>query len=146
MKTFQTGKTIRLNNIEDSYWDLNVGDIFYNFVKDIATPKYEVLDKKYIFRSVDPYDIDENGNMYTYNPVEVSKDEFKDTALFLAVTSDDGGQAIIVLTIKNLETGETFEDISEHHGENYNSKFIEWSSKDENDAFDLADWYLCKTK
>lgn len=30
MKTFQTGKTIRLNNIEDSYWDLNVGDIFYN--------------------------------------------------------------------------------------------------------------------
>lgn len=146
MKTFQTGKTIRLNNIEDSYWDLNVGDIFYNFVKDIATPKYEVLDKKYIFRSVDPDDIDENGNMYTYNPVEVSKDEFKDTALFLAVTSDDGGQAIIVLTIKNLETGETFEDISEHHGENYNSKFIEWSSKDENDAFDLADWYLCKTK
>ena len=146
MKTFQTGKTIRLNNIEDSYWDLNVGDIFYNFVKDIATPKYEVLDKKYIFRSVDPDDIDENGNMYTYNPVEVSKDEFKDTALFLAVTSNDGGQAIIVLTIKNLETGETFEDISEHHGENYNSKFIEWSSKDENDAFDLADWYLCKTK
>lgn len=146
MKTFQTGKTIRLNNIEDSYWDLNVGDIFYNFVKDIATPKYEVIDKKYIFRSVDPDDIDENGNMYTYNPVEVSKDEFKDTALFLAVTSDDGGQAIIVLTIKNLETGETFEDISEHHGENYNSKFIEWSSKDENDAFDLADWYLCKTK
>jgi hypothetical protein len=109
MKTFQTGKTIRLYNIEDSYWDLNVGDIFYNFVKDIATPKYEVLDKKYIFRSVDPDDIDENGNMYTYNPVEVSKDDFKDTGLFLAVTSDDGGQAIIVLTIKNLETGEIFE-------------------------------------
>ncbi len=145
MKTFQTGKTIRLHNIEDSYWDLNVGDIFYNFVKDIATPKYEVLDKKYIFHSVDPDDIDENGNMYTYNPVEVSKDDFKDTGLFLAVTSDDGGQAIIVLTIKNLETGETFEDISEHNEKGYSSEFIEWSSKDENDAFNLADWYF-KTK
>jgi len=146
MKTFQTGKTIRLHNIEDSYWDLNVGDIFYNFVKDIATPKYEVLDKKYIFRSVDPDDIDENGNMYTYNPVEVSKDDFKDTGLFLAVTSDDGGEAIIVLTIKNIETGEIFEDISEeHNGGDYNSEFIEWSSKDENDAFELADWYF-KTK
>ena len=145
MKIFQTGKTIRLNNIEDSYYDLNVGDVFYNFIKDIATPKYEILDKKYIFRSVDPDDIDENGNMHTYNPVEVSKDDFKDTALFLAVTSDDGGQKIIVLTIKNLETGETFEDISEHNGKDYNSEFIEWSSKDENDAFDLADWYF-KTK
>ena len=146
MKEFRTGKTIRLHNIEDSYWDLNTGDIFYNFVKDIATPKYEVLDKKYIFRSVDPDDIDENGNMYTYNPVEVSKDEFKDTALFLAVTSDDGGEAIIVLTIKNIETGEIFEDISEeHNGGDYNSEFIEWSSKDENAAFELADWYF-KTK
>ncbi len=145
MKIFQTGKTIRLHNIEDSYWELNIGDIFYNFVKDIATPKYEVLDKKYIFRSVDPDDIDENGNMYTYNPVEVSKDDFKDTGLFLAVTSDDGGQAIIVLTIKNLETGETFEDISEHNEKGYSSEFIEWSSKDENDAFELADWYF-KTK
>mgnify|MGYP003292007061 CR=1 FL=1 len=56
---------------------------------------------------------------------DFSKDDFKDTALFLAVTSDDGGQAIIVLTIKNLETGETFEDISEHNGEDYNSEFIE---------------------
>ena len=145
MKKFQTGKTIRLHNIEDSYWDLNVGDIFYNFVKDIATPKYEVLNKKYIFRSVDPDDIDENGNMYTYNPVEVSKDEFKDTGLFLAVTYDDDGEAIIVLTIKNLETGETFEDISKRNEEGYNSEFIEWSSKDENDAFELADWYF-KTK
>ena len=145
MKTFQTGKTIRLHNIEDSYWELNVGDIFYNFVKDIATPKYEVLDKKYIFRSVDPDDIDENGNMYTYNPVEVTKDEFKDISLFLAVTSDDGGEEIIILTIKNLETGETFEDISEHNGKGYSSEFIEWSSKNENDAFDLADWYF-KTK
>ncbi len=145
MKIFQTGKTIRLHNIEDSYWELNIGDIFYNFVKDIATPKYEVLDKKYIFHSVDPDDIDENGNMYTYNPVEVSKDDFKDTGLFLAVTSDDGGQAIIVLTIKNLETGETFEDISEHNEKGYSSEFIEWSSKDENDAFELADWYF-KTK
>ncbi len=145
MKIFQTGKTIRLHNIEDSYWELNIGDIFYNFVKDIATPKYEVLDKKYIFHSVDPDDIDENGNMYTYNPVEVSKDEFKDTGLFLAVTSDDGGEAIIVLTIKNLETGETFEDISEHNEKGYSSEFIEWSSKDENDAFELADWYF-KTK
>lgn len=142
MKEFRTGKTIRLRNIEDSYWDLNVGDIFYNFVKDIATPKYEVVDKKYIFRSVDPDDIDENGNVYTYNPVEVSKDDFKDIALFLAVTSDDGGQKIIILTIKNLATGEIFEDISEHNGEKYNSEFIEWSSKDENDAFDLADWYF----
>lgn len=83
--------------------------------------------------------------MYTYNPVEVSRDDFKDTGLFLAVTSDDGGQAIIVLTIKNLETGEIFEDISEHNGKDYNSEFIEWSSKDENDAFDLANWYF-KTK
>ena len=98
-----------------------------------------------IFRSVDPDDIDENVNVYTYNPVEVSKDDFKDTVLFLAVTSDDGGQKIIVLTIKNLETGEIFEDISEHNGEDYNSEFIEWSSKDENDAFKLADWYF-KTK
>ena len=145
MKEFRTGKTIRLRNIEDSYYDLNIGDVFYNFVKDIATPKYEVVDKKYIFRSVDPDDIDENGNMYTYNPVEVSKEEFKDTDLFLAVTSDDGGQAIIVLTIKNLETGEIFEDISEHNGGDYNSEFIEWSSKNENDAFELADWYF-KTK
>lgn len=73
------------------------------------------------------------------------KNDFKDSAAFLAFTSDDGGQAIIVLTIKNLETGEIFEDISEHNDEDYNSEFIEWSSKDENDAFELADWYF-KTK
>lgn len=43
MKEFRTGKAIRLRNIEDSYYDLNIGDVFYNFVKDIATPNMKFL-------------------------------------------------------------------------------------------------------
>lgn len=139
MKIINTGKIIKLTNIDNVYSQINIGDHFYNFVKDIENNEYEVINIKYIFYSIDPDDIDENGNMYRYSPKEVSKKDFLDSGMFCELTCDDGGISIIELTIKNVSTGEIFIDESE---DGCSSNFMEWSSKNENDAFDLADLYF----
>ena len=77
--------------------------------------------------------------MYRYAPEEVSKKDFKDASMFCGLTGDDGGISIIELTIKNVSTGEIFIDESE---DEYSSNFMEWSSKNYNDAFDLADLFF----
>jgi hypothetical protein len=139
MKVINTGKIIKLTNIDDVYSQINIGDHFYNFVRDIVNNEYEVINIKYIFYSIDPDDIDENGKMHRYSPKEVSKKDFIDPGMFCGLTGDDGGISIIELTIKNVSTGEIFIDESE---DEYSSNFMEWSSKNYNDAFDLADLYF----
>lgn len=142
MKIFQIGKQIKLDNIDDVYYQIHIGDHFYNFTRDIEHPEYEVINIRYIFYSVDWDEISENGKSYRFNPREVNRNDYNDAGSFCDLTWDDGGIRIIELTIKNILTGEIFIDEQEN---DYSSDFMEWSSKNENDAFDLADWYF-KTK
>ena len=139
MKTVNTGTTIELQNIDDVYYQIHVGDHFYNFTRDIEHPEYEVINIRYIFYSVDWDEIGENGKSYRFNPQEVNKHDYNDAGAFCDLTWDDGGIRIIELTIKNISTGEIFIDEQENE---YSSDFMEWSSKNESDAFNLADLYF----
>lgn len=134
MKIIHTGKTIKLDNIDDVYSQINIGDHFYNFVRDIVNNEYEVIDIKYLF-----YSIDDDGSRY--DEVEVSYDQYDDVDAFLALTSDFSAMKVIRLIIKNVATSEIFEDDQE---KGWSSDFMEWSSKYEDDAFDLADLYFKK--
>lgn len=158
MKSFQTGNTIKLRNIDDIK-DLSIGESFFNYIRDIAHPTYRLLELKYVFRG---YECDnpckENSKEYNYTIIEeVSKEKFYDryddyfTCFYEQYELNYCCEKAVIAIIKNIETGEIFEDVQEKHVDEYScvqfrSEFIEWSSKNEGDAFDLADWWFKKNK
>ena len=129
MKTVK--QAVVLHNIDDPYSQLHIGDHFFNFIRDIEHYEYEVIGIKYLFYSIDDDDT-------RYGEVEVNYDDYDDVDAFLALTSEFAATKVIRLTIKNVATGEIFEDDQDG---SYSSDFIEWSSFDEKEAFDLADLY-----
>lgn len=153
MKVFNTGKTIRLNNIE-SFEKVEIGTTFFNFTKDISTPKYELIDKKFYLLVLDDGEpnYDKDNPDYVIEKVEISQaDWFKSKydACNKYDIEDDycgdrwEGEFVIESTIKNLSTGDTF--VNCEYERNWNAficdDLAEWSAYDENEAFELADWY-----
>lgn len=157
MKVFNTGRTIRLNNIE-SFEKVEIGSTFFNFTKDISTPQYELIDKKFYLLVLDDDEPNHNKNNpdYVIEKVEIKpEDWFKskyDAHNKYDIEDEYCGdrwdsEFVIESTIKNLSTGETFIDCE--YERNWNAfvsdDLAEWSAFDENEAFELADWYY-KTK
>jgi hypothetical protein len=153
MKVFNTGRTIRLNNIE-SFEKVEIGATFFNFTKDISRPQYELIDKKFYLLVLDDDEPnhDKDNPDYVIRKIEIkSEDWFKSRydaynkynieAKYCGDRFD--GEFVIESTIKNLSTGETF--INCEYERNLNAfvsdDLAEWSAFDENEAFELADWY-----
>ena len=140
MKEFSTGRTIHLKNI-GTFANTPIGTHFYNFVRDIATPEYELIDKKYFFRYLD-VDCPIGDPNRIIEEIEIERHELGDSSWYSTCEQWDG-EYVIKSTIKNINTGEIFVDeISWHNG--CDDGLAEWSSTDENEAFELADWYFKK--
>ena len=153
MKVFNTGRTIRLNNI-GSFEKVEIGSTFFNFTKDISTPQYELIDKKFYLLVLDDEEPNHNKNdtNYVIEKVEIKPEDWFKSKYDAHNKYDirdsycgDRWEAEFVIesTIKNLSTNEIF--INYEYENNWNA-FIsddlsEWSAYDENDAFELADWY-----
>lgn len=156
MKEFRTGTIIRLHNLE-SFEKIQIGTKFFNYTRDISTPEYELIDKKFYLLLIDDDEPnhDKDNPDYVFNKIEISpEDWFKSE--YDAHNKYDIEDAycgdrwystfVIESTIKNLSTGETFInneydrlcDVFE------NDDLAEWSSLDNNEAFELADWYFKK--
>ena len=147
MKVFNTGRTIRLNNI-GSFVKVEIGSTFFNFTKDISTPQYELIDKKFYLLVLDDEESVHNKNNpnYVRRKVEIdSEDWFKSKydAYDKYDIEDDYcdnryyGEFVIESTIKNLSTRETF--INCEYERNLdafiNDDLSEWSAYDENEVF-----------
>lgn len=156
MKEFNTGRTIRLNNIE-SFEKVEIGSTFFNFTKDISTPRYELIDKKFYLLVLDDEEPnhDKNNPDYVIEKVEIKiEDWFKPKYDgYDKYDIEDGycgyrweGEFVIESTIKNLSTNEIF--INCEYERNWDAfvsdDLAEWSAFDENEAFELADWYYKK--
>ena len=142
MKEFSTGRTIHLKNI-GTFANTPIGTRFYNFVRDIATPEYELIDKKYFFRYLD-VDCPIGDPNRIIEEIEIERYRLGESGLLSAYCDQWDGEYVIKSTIKNINTGEIFVDeISWHNS--CDDGLAEWSSTDENEAFELADWYFKST-
>lgn len=156
MKVFNTGKTISLKNIE-SFEKVEIGTTFFNFTKDISTPKYELVDKKFYLLVLDDDEPnhDKDNPDYVIEKVEIKPEDWFKSKYegYDKYDIEDGycgdrweGEFVIESTIKNLSTNEIF--INCEYERNWNAfisdDLAEWSAFNENEAFELADWYYKK--
>ena len=77
MKIFNTSRTIRLNNIE-SFEKVKIGSTFFNFTKDISTPRYELIDKKFYLLVLDDDEPNHNRDNpnYIIEKVEIKPEDW----------------------------------------------------------------------
>ena len=77
MKVFNIGRTIRLNNIE-SFEKVEIGSTFFNFTKDISTPQYELIDKKFYLLVLDDEEPNHNKDNpnYVIRKVEIDPEDW----------------------------------------------------------------------
>ena len=77
MKVFNIGRTIRLNNIE-SFEKVEIGSTFFNFTKDISTPQYELIDKKFYLLVLDDEELGHNKDNpnYVIRKVEIDPEDW----------------------------------------------------------------------
>ncbi len=141
MKEFSTGHTIHLKNI-GTFANTPIGTHFYNFVRDIATPEYELIDKKFFIRVLD-VDCPVGDPNRIIEEIEIERYRLGESGLLSSYCDQWDGEYVIKSIIKNINTGEIFVDeISWCRG--CDDGIAEWSSTDENEAFELADWYFKK--
>ena len=153
MKTFQIGRTVILNNIE-SFENVAIGTTFFNFTKDISTPQYKVIDKKFylLVEDDDAVNHDITNHDYLIDKIEINTEDWFKSDYESHNKADIkeeycgdrwDGEFLIETTIQNLQTNEIIliSEFEYTKNDDISNEYIEWSAYDENEAFELADLY-----